>query len=305
MSESSASAKIILFGEHSVVYHRPALAVPFSALRVFAKATPSEQFNIVAQNLSNQRFTINDTSNPLIQFVVSFCQYHHISPPTFQISINSQIPIASGLGSGAAISTALGRVLCDVVGVTTPIEDLNNMVYETEKRYHGTPSGIDNTVIVYEKPIRFVKSEPISIITEFTPFRLIVADTGHAAPTYESVGDVRRLYEQNPAHYNTIFDEIANITNRGLETMKSGDISTLGNLMTKNHYLLQALTVSSPLLDTLVSIALQAGALGAKLSGGGRGGNMIALVTPQIATAVQSALLTNGATRAFLTEVRP
>lgn len=303
--KASASAKIILFGEHAVVYARPAVAVPLSSLRVDVTATPAEAFHIIAHNLQGRVIALDETQNPLIALTQRFCQQVNCSVPPYRVEIRSRIPIASGLGSGAAISTALGRALMQMADISLSNDDLNALVYETEKSYHGTPSGIDNTVIVYETPIRFVRQHPIELIRAFIPFTLIVADTGVVAPTYEPVSDVRKLYEANPSHYSTIFDHIGTLADAGLQAMQAGDFLALGQYMTENHALLQTLTVSSPELDTLVDTALKAGALGAKLSGGGRGGNMIALVKPETAQTVQAALSQAGAARVYITQVAP
>jgi mevalonate kinase len=302
---ASASAKIILFGEHAVVYARPAVAVPFASLRVEVTAVPAEQFHIVAHNLQGRIIGLHEADNPLIAFTTRFCHLASVPVPSYRVEIQSHIPIASGLGSGAAISTALGRALMQMTKITLSNDDLNALVYETEKSYHGTPSGIDNTVIVYETPIRFLRQQPIQLIKAFAPFMLVVADTGIVAPTYESVGDVRKLYDADPVHYSAIFDRIGIIADEGLRAMQAGNNTALGQAMTENHTLLQGLTVSSPELDNLVETALKAGALGAKLSGGGRGGNMIALVTPQTAHIVRDALLQAGAVRVYLTQVTP
>jgi mevalonate kinase len=219
------------------------------------------------------------------------------------IRIVSTIPIAAGLGSGAAVTVALIRALSAFLGRPLPDEQVNALAYEVEKLHHGTPSGIDNTVITYGQPVYFVKGRPIETLRVGAPFTLVVGDTGVAAPTRESVADVRRLRQTDPARWEAVFDRIGGIAARARLAVESGETSALGPLMDENHALLQELTVSGPELDRLVAAARGSGARGAKLCGGGRGGNMIALVDPGCQTAVARALEAAGARRTILTTI--
>ena len=294
---SSASAKIILFGEHAVVYGQPAIAIPVSAIRAYAEVEAIDTpFQIVARDLDNQIITF-DGDNPLSQVVRLTLETLNQPIPDISIAVRSDIPIASGLGSGAAISTAIIRELVHYFGGSLALESINDIVYEVEKIHHGTPSGIDNTVIVYEKPVYFMRDLPIKTISNHVPLQVVIADTGKAALTRYSVGDVRKLYEDNPQKTKPTIEKIGQLTQEARNAMQMGDTDELGRLMTENHALLRDLTVSSPELDVLVDTALAYGALGAKLSGGGRGGNMIALVTDESSKQVAKALKSAGAVR--------
>jgi mevalonate kinase len=211
--------------------------------------------------------------------------------------------VASGLGSGAAVTVALVRALSAHLGFPMTDEQINAFAYEIEKLHHGTPSGIDNTVITYARPVYFIKGESLEIFTVGQPFTIVIGDTGISAPTKESVGDVRRLWEADTPAWENVFNEVGRISKQAREAIESGRWDLLGHLMKQNHSLLQEMTVSSPELDGLVSAACNAGALGAKMSGGGRGGNMIALVTPELAETVSSALKTAGAHSTIITQV--
>jgi len=182
-------------------------------------------------------------------------------------------------------------------------KEINSFAYEIEKLYHGTPSGIDNTVITYARPVYFITGEPIATFKVGTPFTIVIGDTGIPAPTKESVGDVRKLWGINQTHCESIFDGIGQIVLMARRAIESGSLDMLGELMDQNHAFLQELTVSSPELDKLVDAARKAGALGAKMSGGGRGGNMIALVTPDLAETVTRSMQEAGARNVIITKV--
>lgn len=304
MDSYSAPAKIIIFGEHAVVYGQPAIAVPVSSIRASVFVAPSDGgLRLQALDVigSAEAETVQAALTLTARLVL---EQLHVPEPSVTLTIRSQIPVASGLGSGAAVSTALARALLAAVRHPLPQEDLNQIIYEVEKLHHGTPSGIDNTVIVYERPVYFTKGQVIETLTIPRPFKLVIADTGISASTRIAVGDVRSLYESDQTQYNLYFEEIGSITKQARYAIETGQVHILGKLMTRNHELLQQLTVSSPKLDRLVKAALEAGAEGAKLSGGGRGGNMIAMVTDQTATAVSQALERAGAVRVIQTEVR-
>ena len=313
MTTASAPGKIILFGEHAVVYGRPALAVPVTQVHADVEVTDSQQAGIWIDapgiGLRARQLSTLLPDQALRMTIEGVFQLLNLSrPPSLKISINSSIPVASGLGSGAAVSVAIIRALAAHLGTSLPDEQVNNLCYEIEKIHHGTPSGIDNTVITYARPVFFIKNEPMHSTFETfqveTPFTLIIADTGKPAPTRESVGDVRKLWEAIPADWEAVFDRIGAIAQQARAAIEAGSWQALGPLMDANQAFLQQLTVSSDELDNLVRRAKAAGALGAKLSGGGRGGNMIALVEPETAAAVNSALLAAGAKHTITTTIR-
>jgi mevalonate kinase len=225
-------------------------------------------------------------------------------PPSFSLKITSDIPVASGLGSGAAVSVALIRAVAAFLGRPLPDETVNALAFEAEKIYHGTPSGIDNTVITYARPVYFVRGEPIETLSVPTPFTVVIADSGLASPTAQVVGEVRQRWQAARERYDHVFSEIGHIARQARQAIESGHHETLGGLMDANQFWLQEAGVSSPTLDHLIESAHQAGALGAKLSGAGRGGNIIALVTPQSAPAVARALLDASARHTITTTVR-
>ncbi|HNK63333.1 MAG TPA: mevalonate kinase [Anaerolineales bacterium] len=306
--KSTAPGKIILFGEHAVVYNRPALAVPVNQVQAEVAVEESDQpgvwINAPDIDLHSDLSSLphdHPIGSVILKVFRLFDIFHR---PDMTVTVRSTIPVASGLGSGAAVSAALVRALAEFLGQPMTNEQVNAVVFEIEKIHHGTPSGIDNTVITYNMPVYYTREQPIETFKCGKPFTIVIGDTGISAPTKESVGDVRRLWLRNTSYIEEIFDEIAQIALIARRSIESGHPELLGELMEHNHQYLQQLSVSSPELDVLVAAAQRAGALGAKLSGGGRGGNMIALVDPASAESVAAALMSAGAKRTIITEIR-
>jgi len=308
MTSSSTPGKIILFGEHAVVYGRPALAVPVT--QVQATATVSENSRggvwIEAPNIAlSSALSQLAPDHPLVAVINSvFSTLSITRPPACTVYLQSTIPVASGLGSGAAVSVAIIRALSAFLGQPLSDPQVNGLAFQAEKLYHGTPSGIDNTVVTYARPVYFVKGQPIKTFRVGASFTLVIGDTGICAPTKESVGAVRRLREADPTRWEKVFSQVGEIVWDARQAIERGDTAALGTLMDANHALLQEMTVSCAELDLLTEAAHKAGALGAKLSGGGRGGNMIALVLKEKASTMAETLLAAGAKRTIITTVR-
>lgn len=307
---ASAPGKIILFGEHAVVYDQPAIAVPVTGIAATAYAAadvlaPTGQVIIQAPDINLDspvnELPMGDPIRVTVENLQAFFQLDHI--PACTIRVSSTIPIAAGLGSGAAISIAIMRALSKAIGLEIQDTDVSALAYEVEKIYHGTPSGIDNTVITYEKPVYYERNQPLKTLRIKKPFKMIIADTGIRSLTSTTVGDVRKGREQEQDRYEVVFSAIGSIVRSARQAIEKGHPDRLGPLMLENHELLDELNVTCPELDNLVQAAMDSGALGAKLSGGGRGGNMIALVDDESEQAVSDALVEAGATNLIQSQI--
>lgn len=309
MTLAYAPGKVILFGEHAVVYGRPAIAVPVTEVRAQAQVEQGSagQGTVVVARDVGRRLVLHETPDdePLARIVRLVLDAIKVErDPDLTVTVTSTVPIARGMGSGAAVSTALARALAQHFRRWLSSRTISELVYQAEILYHGTPSGIDNTVVAFEKPIYFVKEEGWEVFWVGKPFLLAIADTGVESSTREVVSDLRRRYDAEPALYIPLFDRAGEITVAARAAIEQGQTEALGQLMNQNHDVLQALGVSCPELDCLVTAAQEGGALGAKLSGAGRGGNMIALVTEEVRGRVGMMLRLAGATRVLFTQVR-
>lgn len=309
MTRATASGKVILFGEHAVVYGRPAIAVPVTGVQALAavEASPPGQGTVVIAPDLGKRIAVReaDEDEPLAHIVrTTLRALQRPSDPDLTLTITSTIPIARGMGSGAAVSTAIVRALTRHYNHWFASQAISDLVYQTEVIYHGTPSGIDNTVIAFEKPVYFVKDSLSEVFWVGTPFRLAIADTGIQSSTRKVVNDLRRRYQAAPAQHEPLFTRTGDLVATARQAIERGELPTLGHLMDENHGLLQAMGVSCPELDCLVVAARDGGALGAKMSGSGWGGNIIALVTEQTQGRVGMMLRLAGATKVMITEVK-
>ncbi|MEP7294359.1 MAG: mevalonate kinase, partial [Chloroflexota bacterium] len=230
MTQASAPAKVILVGEHAVVYGQPAIAVPVSDLRAYATAEPNDTgLRIVAADLDIPVDIDAETvDNALALTARLVLKTLNLPPPAATLHIRSDIPIASGLGSGAAVSTALARALLLFLHQTMNNEQLNALIYEVEKIHHGTPSGIDNTVIVYERPVYFVREQPIETLALGAPITLLIGDTGKSASTRAAVSGVRDLYNSDPAAIQSVLDGIGHLVESSRTALSGGDHRAIG-----------------------------------------------------------------------------
>lgn len=308
---ATAPGKIILFGEHAVVYGRPAIAVPVDKVRARATivADPKGEPGSVKVQAPDVGFdgelAAIPEDHPLAGALLAVFEEIDLERvPACKVRITSTIPIAAGLGSGAAVSVALIRAMAAFLGFPLSSERISALAYKVEKIHHGTPSGIDNTVVTFHKPVYFIRNKPVEILRLPKPFTVVIGDTGITSPTAAAVGDVRANWQADPGRYEILFDAIGEIAQEARRMIESGQPDAIGPLMDDNQSCLSEMGVSSPELDRLVEAARGAGALGAKLSGAGRGGNMIALTSAQKADDLERSLYEQGAKMVITTLVR-
>ncbi|HFI2691001.1 TPA: mevalonate kinase [Streptococcus suis] len=273
-----ANGKIILMGEHAVVYGQPAIAMPFSAVEITAQVRAQGQALSVAcdfyEGLVHKMPKIWESLKHAIRF--SLYRIGAPTDPAIHIEISSTIPAERGMGSSAAVAVAVARALFAYYEKDLTDGELWDIVQSSEKIAHGNPSGIDAATTSGKSPVFFIKYQPIQPLELKLQAYLVVADTGVTGNTLEAISDVAALLEKKPEAIK-LLEELGTLTRQAKEDLATDQAEILGSRMNQAHALLQELGVSDPSLDRLVSLAQENGALGAKLTGGGRGGCMIAL----------------------------
>jgi mevalonate kinase len=304
LSQASAPGKLILLGEHTVVYGKPAIGMPISQLRVQTTieslAEKKDEIWVDAPVVHLYKNINELPADDPIKFAIEITKNECKTPikAGILIRINSALPIAGGMGSGAAVSCSVIRALSDyLIGKSLDTETINQMVFEIEKLHHGNPSGIDNTIITYDRPIFFQKGFPPEFIEIGKSLDFLIADTGISSRTSVMVDGVRKRFEKNQSRYEWVLNEISILAEGAKVALQTGDVPVIADAMNNNHSLLQELEVSCYSLDRLVGAAKKAGAIAAKMTGAGGGGSMIALVSNENRDAVKEALLSSGAVR--------
>ncbi|WP_028273831.1 mevalonate kinase [Atopococcus tabaci] len=280
----TAHGKIILMGEHSVVYGEPAIAVPFPSVSVVATLTEKSgsitiesdyftgELDQAPHSLDNLKAAVQVTCEALGQFASGF-----------HMHIQSTIPPERGMGSSAAVAAAVIRSLYAHFHRDLDREQLLRLVNVSETIAHGNPSGLDAWMTSGEIPVYFQKEKPFEPLPLQMNAYLVVADTGQKGQTKDTVRDVSRLEQLYSEEARRIIRRLGALAEQAKVAIQEKNPVQLGECMKKAHSQLMTLTVSNAHLDRLVAAALYAGALGAKLTGGGRGGCMIALAADRMA----------------------
>ncbi|MFX1560669.1 MAG: mevalonate kinase [Promethearchaeota archaeon] len=309
MSTGSGKGKTILFGEHFVVYGFPALAAGISS-ETRAKITRVRSFG---WKLVDDRPAMPGYKEKKYeeQKVSIDNMLKHLEIDTtktgFQIDLGGDLVCASGIGASAASCVAIARALSKEYSLNLDDDQINETAYIGEMGYHGTPSGLDNTASTFGGLIWFVRDlnggpPNFEKLKLGKAANLVIASTGLTASTKVVVGDVRKKKEADPDWFDSISGQYVQLANDAREALIDLNFDKVGELMNENHALLQQLTVSCKELDNLVEITRENGAIGAKMTGTGRGGNMIALAPDELtAKTIAEALKKGGAAGVWTT----
>ncbi|MFH0829953.1 MAG: mevalonate kinase [Candidatus Aenigmatarchaeota archaeon] len=287
MGHGSGYGKVILFNDHFVVHGVPGIV---AALDRTTDATVMARHDGEIVVYDNRKGTKGYTDAKKAQQTESIKRMLGLMGVTggVDVYLSGDLPVMSGLGCSAASSAAMVRATSDEYCMRLEDEEINRITYEMEKSFAGNPSGIDNAAAVYGGLLRFDKGavQPIEVNE---PFELVIADTGIVAETKAMVEGVARRKVDEPGKYLPLFKRAEDFEMLALSDLRRGDLINFGWAMDDNHKLLQELGVSSPELDRLVKIAKDAGAYGAKMTGGGGGGCIVAL-TPVLQEEVSEAI---------------
>lgn len=264
--------KVILLGEHGVVYGHPALAAPISR-GVTAVGEPGADCRIVLPQALPKKHA--DVLRRAFARAAA-----KAGEPGVTVHVDSEIPLSMGLGSSGALSVAVARLLLLAKhpgGPPPEVRAVEALAMEMEKEFHGTPSGLDHTTSARGQMLVF-KRGAVKPVRASKPLKVLVALAGERSGTKAIVGALRERQARWPKRYARLFQEIGRLVPEGAHAAASGDLEALGDVMNVNQGLLAALQVSSERIEALVFKLRKLGALGAKLTGaGGDGGAVIGL----------------------------
>ena len=290
----TAAGKVILLGEHAVVYGRHAVALPI-ADAVTASVAESNKGSSVSIPQWGVKQAVTSTASGAAEAVHLILSELEIDDGAYSIDVRSTLPRAMGLGSSAAVAVAVVRAFSRFLDLDLDDERVNSIAFACEKLAHGTPSGIDNSIATIGTPMLFSNAGAMQIdelVLQETP-PIVIALSGQPGLTLEQVAGVRSRYQRRRDHYDAIFDQIDALSLSGAAALQSADYEELGSLMNICHGLLNAIEVSTPEIENMVNLARTAGATGAKLTGGGGGGSVVVLC-PGTASDVVSAFAAAG-----------
>lgn len=278
MGMGSGFGKVILFNEHFVVYGIPAIASAIG-MKTIAKVRRIPTGFVLKDNRPEVPGYKKEKEEHQRESLKYIFKAMGLKMEGLEIELGGDLIAASGVGASAASCAAIARALADEFGLNYSDEDINRVAYEGEKGYHGNPSGIDNTAATFGGLIWFKRGEKnvLERMHISRPVNIVMGNTGIVANTKEAVAGVRRRKEENPEKYAKIFAEAEVLVHEARDALEKMDLDRVGELMNKNHDLLQQIEVSCKELDFLVELARDHGAIGAKMTGGGLGGYMVAL----------------------------
>lgn len=284
---ASAPGKVILFGEHFILYGCPAISMAINLYsNVAAELREDGILRIFSKNLGLERkfsrHGAREAKEALLE-PVRIAAGEVLKLVRFNcglnIEVDSQIPPAAGLGSSAAIAVSTIASIAELFGLKLTKDEIKELAFPAERFVHGRPSGIDQTtsalggVIYYEPKSGFQK------ISAGAGFKLVIGDSGIPRSTKEQIAKVKAYMDRHKERGEEILNEYKSVASKAVNAIKAQDMEKLGYLMNENQRLLREVGASSPALDAIVERAIIGGALGAKLTGAGGGGCAIALVT--------------------------
>lgn len=300
VGDGRSHAKIIAFGEHAVVYGAPAIALPVTRLATTVQAHDDADGIRIESSLHTG--SADDAPERLAPVIAAIrAALRHVAPDTagVRVRIGSSIPHERGLGSSAAVAAAIARAIASLAGRELDADECHRIVQEAEHVAHGSSSGLDAHAVIADGPIVFRQGE-VSALDFGAPMTFVIADSGIPGSTSEAVGGVRRRRDADPEGIDAIVRDLAAGAERAVTAIDAGDAVAVGAEMNRAHEGLIALGVSTSDLDGLVAAARDAGAHGAKLTGGGLGGCVIALAESEShAERLETALRHAGAPRTW------
>ncbi len=298
MGEGAGQGKIIIFGEHLVVYGAPAIAGGITNT-ANVKVERSDRNRIITKQTVVEELSLAGIEAVLRSMGVK---------ETYDVHLDGDLPTYGGLGSSAAFCVGLVRAVCEEKGIHMTNEQVNNHAYAGEMAFHGNPSGIDNTMATHGGVVEFRRGRTMAessfeFIDIKKPLDMVVSFTGKYSPTAKMVERVRIFKDEDEEEFAQLMDEYRTIHMDGRKAIEKGKMDEIGSLMNSNQEILAELGVSDELNERIIALMLKNGALGAKVTGGGGGGCCIALCDDKAGAKALSALLGKEGFQSFPTRI--
>lgn len=280
MGKGKGYGKVIFFGEHFAVYNLPAIAMALSATADAEVLQTDSRGWDIRDDRQEAKGYIEEKKKMQIESLERIFQYLKFRPEHLRIHLGGDLPAMSGIGATGASSVAIVRALADEFQLRLTDDEVNAASYQAEVAYHGSKtSGIDNTVSTYGGVIYLIRGEP-NVVRKMklkNPVEIVIGDTGIVSNTKVMLDRFAERKIKFPDKYRRILDEANQIATKALSSIEAFDLAGIGQLLNQIHSLLQEAEISCPELDLLVDLSRREGAVGAKLTGGGGGGCMLAL----------------------------
>jgi len=283
MGRGSGFGKVILFGEHFVVHGVPGIVSAIDSTTEAEVKKIGEGITVKDERKGAKGYTEKKRTQQK-ESIDRMLKKMRIDPEKASLAIwvGGNLPSFSGIGASAASIVAIARAIAEEIEMKLSDEEINEVAYEAEKAYAGTPSGIDNTAATYGGLIWFKRNltgspNTMERLRIKEPVEIVVGNTEIVADTKEMVAGVAERKKRDPDRYNPLFEQAEELAFTARKALQAFDLRKVGKLMNENHRLLQEIQVSCKELDYLVDLSRKQGAFGAKLTGGGGGGCMIAL----------------------------
>ncbi|WP_119326275.1 mevalonate kinase [Companilactobacillus musae] len=293
--------KTIIMGEHAVVYGYPAFAIPLLSTPVIVKIKQSQTSSLISKYYAGKIDQIPDSLSGVKYLINLLNEELNHQQIQYTISIDSGLPIERGMGSSAAIAAALTRAFFDFFNKSLNHATLLDYVNKSETVTHGKASGLDALTVSSDYPIKFGQNESPKSFTFNSEGFIVIADSGVKGKTKETVADVKKMYDQNPVKTGAYLKQLGDYATKASSYLIKGNLKQLGLVFSLANEILTKLNLAIPKTDKLIDAANHAGALGSKITGGGRGGCIICLAhNLKNAQMIQKALIKSGAEQTWI-----
>lgn len=278
-----AHSKLILIGEHAVVHGQPAIALPFPLVGVEATVehVPGS-IQIDSSFYHGPIVSVPSSLKGIANSILATLDYLGIPAKDLLIQIKSSIPPGKGLGSSASVAIALVKSIFSYAKRIYSDSELLELANIAETYNHGSPSGIDTLTITSGSPVWFERDSEASFIKPSDDFHFIVADSGRMGDTRSAVESVTEMLKVAPKKIQRKINRLGELTHHAKDALEKKGKDLLGHLLNEAQKELETLGVSDAGLNRLIYFARQEGALGAKLTGAGNGGCIIALAQNEV-----------------------